>query len=57
MLKIDPYFEASMFLFYMQAENSISKVLGQHQSQTPFSSAVWVQKDLTSEKVFGPKKF
>ena len=31
--------------------------LGQRQSQTPFSSASWVQKDFTSKKVLGPKNF
>ena len=31
--------------------------LGQHQSQTPVSSAFWIQKDLKSKKVLGPKMF
>ena len=31
--------------------------LGQRQSQTPFSSAFWVQKDFRSKKVLGPKSF
>ena len=31
--------------------------LGQRQSQTPFSSAFWVQTDFWSKKVLDPKKF
>ena len=35
-------------------ENKDNK-LGQRQSQTPFSSAFWIQKDFKSKKVLRPK--
>ena len=35
---------------------SINK-LGQRLSQTPFSSAFWIQKDFKSKTVLGPKMF
>ena len=35
-------------------ENKEDK-LGQRQSQTPFSSAFWVQKDFDYKKLLGPK--
>ena len=31
--------------------------LGQRQSQTPFSSGFWVQKDFMSKKIVGPNHF
>ena len=31
--------------------------LGQRQSQTPFSSAFWIQKDFKSKKVLGLEMF
>ena len=36
---------------------SIYYKLGQHQSQTPFSSAFWVQKNFRSKNILGPKNF
>ena len=39
-----------------QGDTNTNK-LGQRQSQTPFSSAFSVQKDLRSKEVLGPKKF
>ena len=35
----------------------IKNKLGQRKSQTPFSSAFWVQKDFMSKKSFGFKSF
>ena len=37
-----------------ELKNTINK-LGQRQSQTPFSSVFWVQKDFRPKKILGPK--
>ena len=41
----------------IKLKKNIKNKLGQRQSQTPFSSAFWVQKDFELTEGSGPKKF
>ena len=47
---------SSFVHFEGQNYKNMENKLGQRQSQTPFSSAFWVQKDQGSKKKFGAQK-